>query len=69
MLRCGGSFTEILLLGKQVQELKGYTVRISELFEGLQASTTTMVKTLTSSVTPKKTTDVSASVRVCVCES
>lgn len=35
MLRCGNSFTEILLLGKNVNELAGYTHRIAELFTSL----------------------------------
>jgi len=35
MLRCGGAFTEVLLLGKNLDELAGYTSRLSQLFRTL----------------------------------
>mmetsp|Transcript_14743 Transcript_14743/g.31613 ORF Transcript_14743/g.31613 Transcript_14743/m.31613 type:complete len:743 (-) Transcript_14743:102-2330(-) len=35
MLRCGGAFVEMVLLGKSLQELAGYTHRIGELFRAL----------------------------------
>lgn len=35
MLRCGGAFTEVLLLGKNLDELAGYTTRLSQLFRTL----------------------------------
>ena len=35
MLRCGGAFTEVLLLGKNLDELAGYTHRLSQLFKTL----------------------------------
>ena len=35
MLRCGGAFTEVLLLGKNLDELAGYTHRLSQLFRTL----------------------------------
>lgn len=36
MLRCGSSFTEILLLNKSIQELSGYTNRIFAMFDYLE---------------------------------
>lgn len=36
MLRCGGAFTEIILLGKSLQEVAGYTHRITELMNALE---------------------------------
>lgn len=39
MLRCGGAYSEILLLGRQIDELAGYTHRIMELFQALEPST------------------------------
>ena len=38
MLRCGGAFTEVLLLGKNLDELAGYTHRLSQLFKTLDES-------------------------------
>ena len=38
MLRCGGAFTEVLLLGKNLDELAGYTHRLSQLFKTLERS-------------------------------
>ena len=32
MLRCGSAFTEVLLLGRNLDELAGYTYRLSQLF-------------------------------------
>ena len=40
MLRCGSAFSEIMLLGKSVDELAGYTKRIVELFRALEAPMT-----------------------------
>jgi ABC-type uncharacterized transport system fused permease/ATPase subunit len=37
MLQCGSSFTEILLLRNNMQELSGYTLRISELLDFLNS--------------------------------
>ena len=37
MLRCGNSFSELLLLGKELQELAGYTSRITDLVNALEA--------------------------------
>lgn len=36
MLRCGTAFGEILLLGRKMDELAGYTHRIMQLFRALQ---------------------------------
>lgn len=38
MLRCGSAFTEVLLLGKSLDELAGHTYRISQLFRALDSS-------------------------------
>lgn len=38
MLRCGSAFTEVLLLGKSLDELAGHTHRISQLFRALDSS-------------------------------
>eukprot|EP00667_Euglena_gracilis_P004532 EG_transcript_4554 len=38
MLRCGTAFGEILLLGRKMDELAGYTHRIMQLFRALQVS-------------------------------
>jgi hypothetical protein len=32
MLRCGSAFTEVLLLGRNLDELAGYTFRLGQLF-------------------------------------
>ena len=37
MLRCGSAFSEIMLLGKSLDELAGYTSRIVEMFRALRA--------------------------------
>lgn len=37
MLRCGSAFTEVLLLGKSLDELSGHVHRICELFRALEA--------------------------------
>lgn len=37
MLRCGGAFTELLLLGKKLQEVAGFTHRIGQLLTALKA--------------------------------
>jgi ABC-type uncharacterized transport system fused permease/ATPase subunit len=37
MLRCGNSFSELILLGKELQELAGYTSRITDLVNALEA--------------------------------
>ena len=36
MLRCGSAFSEIMLLGKSLDELAGYTSRIVEMFRALE---------------------------------
>ena len=44
MLRCGGAFTEVLLLGKNLDELAGYTHRLSQLFRTLEKANKEAVK-------------------------
>ena len=38
MLRCGSAFTEVLFLGKSLDELAGHTTRITALFRALDAT-------------------------------
>ena len=44
MLRCGGAFTEVLLLGKNLDELAGYTTRLSQLFRTLDEANKEAIK-------------------------
>jgi len=37
MLRCGGAFSELVQIGRKVEELQGYTGRIVELFDALSS--------------------------------
>ena len=37
MLRCGSAFTEVLLLGRNLDELAGYTFRLGQLFRVMDA--------------------------------
>eukprot|EP00299_Pterocystis_sp_00344_P012968 c6298_g1_i1.p1 GENE.c6298_g1_i1~~c6298_g1_i1.p1 ORF type:complete len:689 (+),score=170.16 c6298_g1_i1:114-2069(+) len=59
MLRCGGAFADILLLGRKIDELSGYTGRIMHLYETLNATTTATATT--SSSTPFSASRVSVS--------
>ncbi len=47
MLRCGTAFSEIMLLGKSVQQLSGYTHRISQLFRAMEVRTRATNRTTT----------------------